>query len=130
MHRRRPTPVQHATAPRDPSPRLPVLRPSTLALVALGVPTLLLALRMVVFAARLSATDDRVRLLLQATEPIVHPFRLFVDATAAQGTIEVASVAAGFLLLIGWAFALARIDRETAPSAGRDDPAPSRRDRS
>lgn len=129
MHPRRPIPAQHATAPHDPSPRRPVLRASTLALVALGVPTLLLALRMVVFAARLSATDDRVRLLLQATEPIVHPFRLFVDATAAHGTIEVASVAAGFLLLIGWAFALTRIDQETAPGPRQVDPAPARRDR-
>lgn len=129
MDPRRPTPTPVASSPRDPATRRPVLRASTLAFVALGVPTLLLALRMVVFAARLSATDDRVRLLLQATEPIVHPFRLFVDATAAQGTIEVASVAAGFLLLIGWAFALARIDRETPPGPRHVDPAPARRDR-
>jgi hypothetical protein len=78
----------------------------------LSIATVLLALRMVVFAAGLSATDDRVRLVLLATEPVVHPLRWVVDATAARGTIEVASVAAGFLLLIAWSLLLARLDRE------------------
>lgn len=84
----------------------------TLLVTLLGIATVLLALRMVIFAAGLSATDDRVRLVLLATEPVVRPFRWVVDATAARGSIEVASVAAGFLLLIAWALVLARIDRE------------------
>jgi uncharacterized protein YggT (Ycf19 family) len=89
----------------------------TLAIAALGIATMLVAIRMAVFAARLSATDERVRWLLLVTEPVVHPFRQVVDATAARGTIEVASVAAGFVLLIAWAFLLARIDREPGRSA-------------
>ena len=83
----------------------------------LGVASLLVAVRIAVFAARLSASDERVRWLLLITEPVVHPFRLLVDATAARGSIEVASVAAGFVLLIAWAFALARIDREPGRTA-------------
>lgn len=93
--------------------------PQRLLVALLGIATVLVALRMVIFAARLSPTDDRVRLVLLATEPVVRPFRWVVDATAARGTIEVASVAAGFLLLIAWSFVLARIDRK--PDARRPD---------
>lgn len=81
------------------------------AFVALGIASLFIAIRMAIFAARLSASDERVRWLLLVTEPAVEPFRLMVDATAAHGTIEGASVVAGCALLIAWSFVLARVDR-------------------
>jgi hypothetical protein len=122
-------PLPSRTPPRTPRTTIPAGLATSrgrhaLIVSVLGIATVLLALRMIVFAAGLNATDERVRLVLLATEPVIRPFRWVVDATAARGTIEVASVAAGFLLLVAWSLVLARIDRE--PDRRTSDGRPER----